>query len=626
MAEKLGEALLDLDTDDKKFRQGVDRAERRAEQLGATFDDVSRRAMVIGSAMAGAVAVGVAAFAAGLAGAIKRLEEMKKLSGQVDRALANSGNVAQTSAKEIEAWADTLEKRTGRAAEEVMAVASNLATYGFGKETFYRAIELANDMSAAWGGDLRQNIEGLSRALDDPLNGMAMLSKRGVKLSEEQRKLAEAFINAGEGAKAQEVVFQALEAQVKGVAEAGFGGLSKAIALAQKVWEDAFEDLVTGNDNASDLRTTLEQLIQTVSSKEFVDAAMAFGTLMVQVIKTIADAAIAAHQAVRGLQDFFASSDQGVSTEGLQQEYDTLARQVADASAKYFATTNAALAKELGDQITAGNERLEVIKAELDRRAPKVTASSTDTPSVSNYGNTGSSRTKAMDDAAQQAKVRKDVLADLQHEADLVGKTALERQILNAQRRAGVTDLDVEGQKIRELITETETHQAQIEQQQAAYDELGKIGRAALDGLIDAMKDGKIEGQELLGILGNVLSMAGSFFLDQAFGNSNGGLGSIFKDLFSGFHAKGGLIPNGQFGIVGERGPEPVIGTPRGAMVLPNSSLGGMGGGTMNVTISGVGLSQSEVLQVVYDAQDRFSRKMLPGRVREINADPLARG
>ncbi len=59
-------------------------------------------------------------------------------------------------------------------------------------------------------------------------------------------------------------------------------------------------------------------------------------------------------------------------------------------------------------------------------------------------------------------------------------------------------------------------------------------------------------------------------------GGGGGGFGGIFKSigsLFGGFFATGGMIPQGQFGIVGERGPEPVISTPRGAMVRPNSTL-----------------------------------------------------
>ena len=59
-------------------------------------------------------------------------------------------------------------------------------------------------------------------------------------------------------------------------------------------------------------------------------------------------------------------------------------------------------------------------------------------------------------------------------------------------------------------------------------------------------------------------------------GQSGGGLFDVLGSIFAGGFATGGLIPAGQFGIVGERGPEPVIATPRGALVRPTSALSGM--------------------------------------------------
>lgn len=250
-----------------------------------------------------ALAAGAAAFGVGIAAAVKRMEEMRRMSAQVDQALRNSGNTARTSAREIEAWADSLERRTGRAAEDVMGVAANLASFGFGRSEFFRSLELANDMAAAWGGDLRQNLEGLARALDNPLTGMAMLSKRGIQLTQEQKDMAAAFLDAGDKVAAQGVVFEALEAQVKGVAEAGFGGLTKAWAQASKAWEDAFEDMVKGEGQASDLRDTLSDLASTISSPEFIGAVMGFGNMIIGIINGIAQVAIGAHAAFK---DFMA--------------------------------------------------------------------------------------------------------------------------------------------------------------------------------------------------------------------------------------------------------------------------------------------------------------------------------
>lgn len=60
--------------------------------------------------------------------------------------------------------------------------------------------------------------------------------------------------------------------------------------------------------------------------------------------------------------------------------------------------------------------------------------------------------------------------------------------------------------------------------------------------------------------LGNLWSQATSRLgsIGNLFSGFN--LGGIFRNLFAGFFANGGFIPKGQFGVVGERGPELVSG------------------------------------------------------------------
>ncbi|MEO1489689.1 MAG: phage tail tape measure C-terminal domain-containing protein [Pseudomonadota bacterium] len=81
--------------------------------------------------------------------------------------------------------------------------------------------------------------------------------------------------------------------------------------------------------------------------------------------------------------------------------------------------------------------------------------------------------------------------------------------------------------------------------------------------------------------------LANALFGAGGSGGSAGGLGGLFAGLF----ADGGTIPRGQFGIVGEEGPEAVFATARGVQVLPNSALRSVpaeaaGAGDANVTIN----------------------------------------
>lgn len=678
MSERLGEALLDLDTNDKRFNEGIDRAEKKANSLGKTLDDVRDKAVQVGKALAVGTFV---SFSAGIVLAVKRLEEARKSAGQVDQALKNSGNTARTSAKEIEAWADKLEDRTGRAAEEVMAVSANLASFGFGRAQFFRAITLADDMSAAWGGDLKQNLEGLSRALDDPINGMAMLSKRGVQLTDEQKQLAQSFLEVGDKAAAQGVVFDALEAQVKGVAEAGFQGLTRSIAQAQKAWETAFEDLVQGNGKTGDLRDTLVDLADTLSSPDFISAVMGFGTLVIRLVDGIAQVAIGAQRAIQDLYSAANAPGGGLNT--LAASTAPLNERALPVMQQQLVAKQAALAKSLqggggwfGSNVGADADR-KSLQGEIQALTAAIAARSNpsafdvngvfeglsgqafDSPEdlwkaldpgtmtgqspfdpyegFSYSGKGGGSKTDKAAQLIESLKTERDLLREM----DPVQQRLI--QLRDQLASATTTQRD----EVEALVTAIQEETTAWENSQAAAQLFGDWASNSLEGLRKGTKSVTDVVNDLVDTLAQAVlqsMLLGQGPLAGLFGskNSAGGVGGLFGGLFSGgglgglfsgFFAKGGLIPSGTFGIVGERGPEPVIGTSRGAMVLPNSSLssggggGGEGGrGDIYVTIHGSQLTQSELAQAVSDGIENYDRHRLPQRVADINADPLARG
>lgn len=110
------------------------------------------------------------------------------------------------------------------------------------------------------------------------------------------------------------------------------------------------------------------------------------------------------------------------------------------------------------------------------------------------------------------------------------------------------------------------------------------------------------------------------------FGGGGGGGGGV-GDLFAGFFATGGLIPNGQFGIVGEEGPEPVFATSSGIEVLPNSSLKQMtgadtGGGfslSMPISIDATGADAAGLERTKREIEQL--RRDLPGMIVTVVQD-----
>lgn len=229
----IGALRVNLGLDSAEFQSGIKAVQGQIGGLGKVFS--------------GLAAAGVfTAFTAGIGQAVGRIEEMRKLTAQFEKALVNVGNTADTTGAQLADFADYIERETGRAAEEIMAVGTNLATFSFNHDVFYNAIELANDMAAAWGGDLKQNVEGLARALADPEKGLAMLTKRGITFTEQQKAMIASFMQANDLVGAQGVVMAALNEQVKGVAAAGFTGLTRATANFHKSIEDLFEAIAGG--------------------------------------------------------------------------------------------------------------------------------------------------------------------------------------------------------------------------------------------------------------------------------------------------------------------------------------------------------------------------------------------
>lgn len=85
---------------------------------------------------------------------------------------------------------------------------------------------------------------------------------------------------------------------------------------------------------------------------------------------------------------------------------------------------------------------------------------------------------------------------------------------------------------------------------------------------------------DLKGLYGIFRQLAEQLFIKPVVGAATDALGGLLKgavsSLFSGAHAKGGYIPPGHWGVVGEKGPEPAYGGRNGLTVVPNSGGGGV--------------------------------------------------
>ncbi|KAB2789368.1 hypothetical protein F9K97_02180 [Brucella anthropi] len=204
-------------------------------------------------------------------------------------------------------------------------------------------------------------------------------------------------------------------------------------------------------------------------------------------------------------------------------------------------------------------------------------------------------REKAVKAADRESEAVKKLIADLEFEASLVGKTAVEKEKMIAVRQAGAAATETEKQKIEALVEATYTANEAHEKQKEAIQELNDMGREFAGTLVSGLLNGASASDVLSDALGRLADRFLNSGLDALFGG--GGMGGLFGGLFGGgggffppipgvgLYARGTTFAPGGTAIVGEEGPERVE-LPRGSKVVPNHMLGEARNGASNQNVN----------------------------------------
>ena len=195
-------------------------------------------------------------------------------------------------------------------------------------------------------------------------------------------------------------------------------------------------------------------------------------------------------------------------------------------------------------------------------------------------------REKAEKAADREREAVKKLISDLEFEASLVGKSAVEKAKMTAVRHAGAAATEAEKQKIEELVESTYKANEAFDKQRAAIEEINDAGREFAGTLVD----GLLEGAKASDVLSDALKGLASRFLNSGLdalfnGLTGGGKTSFLSGIIPGFADGTNFAPGGP-ALVGERGPE-IVNLPRGSQVVPNHMLSqsGQSGGSQNVNV-----------------------------------------
>lgn len=154
---------------------------------------------------------------------------------------------------------------------------------------------------------------------------------------------------------------------------------------------------------------------------------------------------------------------------------------------------------------------------------------------------------KAAEDALKERDAVAELIAELEHEQRLIGLSNLDKEVANTLRQAGAAATEEERLRIEELIVAIDAQEQAQKQLTEGWEDYGKMGKSAVKGVWDALRDGKVEANEAADILDRLGQMAWDLAfkgLGSLFGGGLGGGGGFLGGLF-GFSEGGGGVVGG---------------------------------------------------------------------------------
>lgn len=181
-------------------------------------------------------------FSSWISEASKAADATNKLAAQVER----TGGVAGYSAAQLKQMADEMEGLTGVESEAIQKAQSLLIVFdNIRGDEFRRATTAANDLAKVMEVDVASAARVVGKALDDPVDAINALARSGIDFSEAQKDMIKSMAESGDVVGAQQVILDALEAKVGGVAEAMGGTFSGRLAIFEAKLGDVGEAIGT---------------------------------------------------------------------------------------------------------------------------------------------------------------------------------------------------------------------------------------------------------------------------------------------------------------------------------------------------------------------------------------------
>lgn len=208
------------------------------EQGAATVEASIKR---LGAELA-KTALAVAGLGATMSKFVDSTSEAQYASAQLNAMLNATQMQAGQTAAGLEAQASSIQKLTTYGDDAVVEMQALLLTFhNIRGAIFTDAVPAITDMAAALQMDLSSAAFAVGKALQDPAEGLAALSRLGIRFNEEQKKLIENLVATGRAADAQRIILDELTSRYQGAAAAARNTLGGALKALDESFGNLFE-------------------------------------------------------------------------------------------------------------------------------------------------------------------------------------------------------------------------------------------------------------------------------------------------------------------------------------------------------------------------------------------------
>lgn len=238
---------VDIVTDARGVGPGLSSADSQLSRFGKRAGQIGRMAALgLAGVGAAAVGVGVKLFQMGDAS-----DDANATVERITKSMGYFGRESDKATSRILKYAEATARQTGVDTNSIKATQAKLLTFKeIGKTAdtaggaFDRATRAAIDLAAAGFGSAESNAAQLGKALNDPIAGLAALTRSGVTFTEQEKARIATLVESNRIGEAQAQVLAAIEKQVGGVAAAQAGGLDRLRTIGTQAAEALGRKLV----------------------------------------------------------------------------------------------------------------------------------------------------------------------------------------------------------------------------------------------------------------------------------------------------------------------------------------------------------------------------------------------